>query len=150
VSPRSVEAAAKVLRQGTPELARAVEAGTVSVSAGAELAGLSPEEQAQALAGGAKGAAGRAKKARQGRAKERSGAPREEAAQAAGGQAQAVDQPPSEAAVEAVPGVLTLAWPLAPQALADALLARLAPAAAADLLGQALALVQSAGPGAGA
>jgi hypothetical protein len=46
--------------------------------------------------------------------------------------------------------VLTLAWPLAPQALADALLARLAPEAAADLLGQALALVQSAGPGAGA
>src|SRR5262249_32870723 len=49
VSPTSVYKAQKVLRDGSPELQRAVETGKVSVAAGASLTGLDKEQQAHAL-----------------------------------------------------------------------------------------------------
>lgn len=55
VSPRSVDSAAKVLRDGTPALVKAVETGTVSVSAAAAVAELPRREQARAVARGVPG-----------------------------------------------------------------------------------------------
>lgn len=49
VSPRSVENAAKVVRDGTPELVRAVEAGEVPVTRAAEIAKLPQPEQPAAI-----------------------------------------------------------------------------------------------------
>src|SRR4051794_29046298 len=68
VSPRSVEDASKVLREGAPELGRAVDEGKVSVSAAAALTGLPREEQAEVAARGKKEAAAAAKKVREQRA----------------------------------------------------------------------------------
>jgi hypothetical protein len=53
VSPTSVYKAQKVLRDGSPELQRAVTKGQVSVSTAADLAGLKHKEQNAALAQGA-------------------------------------------------------------------------------------------------
>lgn len=50
VSRRAVQRAAKVLREGTPELAQAVTAGDLSVSKAAAIAELPREEQAAAIA----------------------------------------------------------------------------------------------------
>lgn len=52
VSPRSVESAAKVLRDGAPELAKAVDEGSVAVSTAADITALSKEEQAALVAKG--------------------------------------------------------------------------------------------------
>ncbi len=49
----TVEAAAKVLKHGTPELVEAVERGGVAVSAAAAVASLPAEDQREAVAGGA-------------------------------------------------------------------------------------------------
>jgi hypothetical protein len=78
VSPRTVEAAGKVLSQGTPELAKAVENRQVSVSAAAALAELTHDEQRKIVARGKKAAADKAKqlreqKARSGSSKKASG-----------------------------------------------------------------------------
>lgn len=54
VSVPSLKRAAKVQRDGTPELQHAVEAGGASVAAAAEIATLPEEEQRQAVAGGDK------------------------------------------------------------------------------------------------
>jgi hypothetical protein len=64
VSPRTVEEASVVNEHGISELVKAVEAGEVSASAGAEVAKLPAQEQQQALAGGRKGVANTAKEAR--------------------------------------------------------------------------------------
>jgi hypothetical protein len=69
VSPRTVEAASKVLGQGTPELAKAVESGQASVSAAAEVADLPHEEQRTVVAGGKKAVAGKAKQVREQKAR---------------------------------------------------------------------------------
>ena len=45
VSPRTVEAAAKVIKLGAPELVKAVDAGAVAVTTAAEVAELPREEQ---------------------------------------------------------------------------------------------------------
>ena len=52
VSPRSVEHASKVLARAAPELAKAVQAGKVSVSTAARLTALPPIEQRAAATGG--------------------------------------------------------------------------------------------------
>lgn len=53
VSPRTVENAAKVLRDGAPELVQAVESGLVAVSTGADVAGgLTQDEQREVVARG--------------------------------------------------------------------------------------------------
>lgn len=52
VSPRTVESADKVLKQGAPELVHAVESGTASVSAAAQVATLPVEEQREIVAQG--------------------------------------------------------------------------------------------------
>jgi hypothetical protein len=65
VSPRSVEAAGNVLKQGTPELIQGVESGQVSVSAASDLAELPPDEQRDVVAGGKKAAVAKAKQLRQ-------------------------------------------------------------------------------------
>ena len=49
VSPRSVESASKVLRDGIPELAEAVKSGQMAVSAAAEIAARPAEEQRGAI-----------------------------------------------------------------------------------------------------
>ena len=54
VSPRTIEAGSKVLRQGTPELVQAVEKDDASISAAAEVAELPAEEQRQIVARGEK------------------------------------------------------------------------------------------------
>jgi N6-adenosine-specific RNA methylase IME4 len=50
VSPRSVENASKVLREGAPELVQAAEAGTVPLKTAAEIASLPLDEQRQVVA----------------------------------------------------------------------------------------------------
>jgi hypothetical protein len=72
VSPRTVEAAGKVLRDGAPELIQGVESGQVSVSAGSSLAELPHDEQRDVVAGGKKAAAARAKQLREQKAERRS------------------------------------------------------------------------------
>lgn len=52
VSPRSVESASKVLKNGTPDLVKAVDQGEVKVSAAAAVAGLPADEQEATLAQG--------------------------------------------------------------------------------------------------
>ena len=52
VSPRSVESASRVLRQGSSGLINKVEDGTISVSAAADVAGLPKEAQNQVVARG--------------------------------------------------------------------------------------------------
>ena len=52
VSSRSVESASKVLREGGPELIKALEAGTISVSAAATIADAPKPEQAEIVARG--------------------------------------------------------------------------------------------------
>jgi len=69
VSPRTVETAAKVIKTGTPELIAAVEAGTVTVSAAADVATLPAEEQRDAVAGGKDAVKAATKKARDAKAK---------------------------------------------------------------------------------
>jgi hypothetical protein len=69
VSPRTVEAAGKVLRHGTPELIQGVETGQVSVSAGSSLAELPPDEQGDTVGSGKKAAAAKAKQIRKKKAK---------------------------------------------------------------------------------
>jgi hypothetical protein len=69
VSPRTVEAADKVLTQGTPELAKAVESGQVSVSAAAALADPPQDEQREIAARGKKAAARKAKQVREQKAR---------------------------------------------------------------------------------
>ncbi len=54
VSEPSVKRAQKVLRDGTPELKKKLEAGEVSVSAAADVAELPHDEQQEVVAGGAK------------------------------------------------------------------------------------------------
>src|SRR4051794_22039881 len=73
VSPRSVDAASKVLQQGAPDLGRAVDEGRVSVSAAAGVTGLPREEQAEIAARGKKEAAARSKQARGQKAEGREG-----------------------------------------------------------------------------
>ena len=53
VSPRLVSCAIKVLRDGCDELIAAVESGQVAVTPAASLAGLSKDEQARIVTGGA-------------------------------------------------------------------------------------------------
>lgn len=61
VGERSVRDAVKVKAKAVPELAEAVKAGEVSVSAAAEVADLPPAEQKAAVKGGGKGVAAKAK-----------------------------------------------------------------------------------------
>jgi hypothetical protein len=71
VSPRTVEAAGKVLKHGTPELIQSVESGQVSVSAASHLTELTHDEQREIVAGGKKAAA-RSKQLRKKKAERRS------------------------------------------------------------------------------
>lgn len=64
VSRRLVEYATKVLRDGSDELVAVVESGGLAVSTASILSGLPKDEQAKALAGGAKQAAARAREIR--------------------------------------------------------------------------------------
>lgn len=64
VSPRSVEYASKVLREGVPELAAAVRRGGVAISAAAELAELPPEQQREIIALGERAITAKAKELR--------------------------------------------------------------------------------------
>lgn len=68
VSERSVRDAKKVLNQGAPELIQAVEQGEVSVSAAAAVSVLPKEQQAEAVAEGAKAVKAKAKEAREAKA----------------------------------------------------------------------------------
>jgi hypothetical protein len=72
VSPRTVEAAGKVFKQGAPELIQGVEGGQLSVSAASDLAELPHDEQLEIVAGGKKAAAARAKQLREQKAERRS------------------------------------------------------------------------------
>lgn len=49
-SPATVARAVKIVKEGAPELVKAVERGDVSVAAAADVASLSPEEQAEIVA----------------------------------------------------------------------------------------------------
>jgi ParB-like chromosome segregation protein Spo0J len=69
VSPDSVYKAQQILRDGTPELQRAVDAGQLRVSTAASLAQLPPEEQTEVVAAGKKEAVARAKQVRARKAK---------------------------------------------------------------------------------
>ena len=71
VSVASVERAAKVQREGVPELRGKVKEGKVSVSAAADVATLDPEEQAEIVAKGEKEILEAAKNIRQEKAKKR-------------------------------------------------------------------------------
>lgn len=64
VSPRTVEAAKAVVRDGSPELVAAVDAGAVSVTAAAEVAKLPEERQAEIVAEGPKAVQAAAKASR--------------------------------------------------------------------------------------
>jgi len=64
VSPRSVELARHVVRDGAPELVRAVEQGRASVYAAADIASLAPAEQAGIVARGVKEILAKAKEIR--------------------------------------------------------------------------------------
>jgi hypothetical protein len=65
VSPRSVESAVVVLSNGTPDLARMVEAGEVSVSAAAAVASLPKPEQRAIVAEGPEAVRARAREIRE-------------------------------------------------------------------------------------
>lgn len=69
VSERSVKTAKHVQDHGTPELVHAVEAGEVSVSAAAEVAGLPQEEQSRIVARGPEAVKEAAKQSRKARGK---------------------------------------------------------------------------------
>lgn len=71
VSERSINTAKKVQRDGAPELVEAVEQGQVSVSAAADVATLSREEQAEVVAKGEREILEKAKEIRAGKAKVR-------------------------------------------------------------------------------
>ena len=62
VSPRSITSAQQVLRNGCDRLIAAVDQGGLKISAAARLAGLPKDEQAKALAGGAKHASRQARR----------------------------------------------------------------------------------------
>jgi ParB-like chromosome segregation protein Spo0J len=64
VSPRTIDAASKVLEDGAPELVESVRAGKVSVSAASALASLPHDEQREAVAGGKAKVSAKAKEAR--------------------------------------------------------------------------------------
>jgi hypothetical protein len=64
VSERTVAAAAKIVRDGVPELVHAVEQGAVSVSTAAEIVDLPVDEQRDAARGGKKAVIAKAKKAK--------------------------------------------------------------------------------------
>jgi hypothetical protein len=64
VSPRSVEHASSVMESGTPELIKAVDQGTVSVSAAAEIASLSVKEQEYVISSGQREVIARAREIR--------------------------------------------------------------------------------------
>jgi ParB-like chromosome segregation protein Spo0J len=113
VSPRSVDAASKVLRKGCAELVEAVEAGKVSVSAAARLADLTKPKQAKVLNKGGKQVKAKAGQMRKQRGRTRLARGAHAAAGGKGGGA--VDQQ-TEATVS-----LTLALPVTPQALVAAL-----------------------------
>jgi hypothetical protein len=72
VSPRSVEAAGNVLKQGTPELIQGVESEQVSVSAASDLAELPHDEQRDLVSRDKKAVAAKAKQIRKKKAKGRS------------------------------------------------------------------------------
>jgi ParB family chromosome partitioning protein len=67
VSKRTVNAAAKVKDEGTPELVRAVESGTASVSAAAQVATLPIEEQREIVSQGPQAIVEAAKAVREGK-----------------------------------------------------------------------------------
>ena len=67
ISPRLVIHASKVIKDGSEELIAAVESGGLAVSAASILTGLPQDEQARAVAGGAKQAAGKAREIRTGK-----------------------------------------------------------------------------------
>lgn len=69
VSERSVKTAKHVQDHGAPELVHAVEAGEVSVSAAAEVAGLPKEEQSEIVAQGPEAVKEAAKQSRKARGK---------------------------------------------------------------------------------
>lgn len=69
VSPRTVEAASKVLKHGVPELVEAMARGQVAVSAAAAVATLPAEEQREAVAGGKEAVREKAKAVRAAKAK---------------------------------------------------------------------------------
>jgi hypothetical protein len=69
VSPRSVETASKVLKDGAPELVKAIEAGDVTVSAAAAVSELPKPEQAAAVKEGPKAVREKAAEIRKGKSK---------------------------------------------------------------------------------
>ncbi|WP_332635172.1 hypothetical protein, partial [Halalkalibacter flavus] len=71
VSTRAVQSAAAVQRTGTPELQAKVDAGEVSVSAAADVATLTPEEQDEVVARGEKEILAKAKEIRARKAKKK-------------------------------------------------------------------------------
>jgi hypothetical protein len=140
VSPRTVDAADKVLQQGCPELVEAVKADKVSVTAAAAVAGLPREEQEKAVAGGRPAVQDKAREARQKGKKQAEGSA-DRQADAAGPPASnsgvRPDHPPAEAG-------LTLAAPVTPMALVNVLRTRLGPRRAVALLRAALRLAEKA------
>lgn len=70
VGKRSVERAVELLSSGVPELVEAVERGEVAVSAAAEVASLSEEEQREVVEEGPKAIKAKAKELREGKAHE--------------------------------------------------------------------------------
>jgi hypothetical protein len=71
VSPRSIDAASKVLNEGSEELIDAVAAGEVSASVAADLAELPPDEQAEAVKGGKQAVMAKASAVRQKKSQDR-------------------------------------------------------------------------------
>lgn len=69
VSPRSVERATTVLKNGTPELVKAVEQGDVKVASAAQVATLPKPEQAQVVSQGPQAVKAKAKEIRQDKVK---------------------------------------------------------------------------------
>jgi ParB-like chromosome segregation protein Spo0J len=119
VSPRSVEAASKVLAQGETELIQAVTAGEISVSAAAAVAALPKDEQTKVVAQGADAVKAKAKQVRQQKAAKRDKTPAKKPAQTAAPIALAVEQ---EGVTQ---DKLELPWPLTAPCLVHALLASL-------------------------
>lgn len=67
VSPRSVESASKVLKNGVPELVKAVDAGSVKVSTAAAISTLPKKEQAAVVAEGPRAIKQKAKEVKENR-----------------------------------------------------------------------------------
>jgi ParB/Sulfiredoxin domain len=111
VSKKQVERSRQIKEKGVPGLAEAVARGEVRLTAAAEVAGLSAEEQAEVVAGGAKAIKAKAAEIRRDRQAQSVGGRGRENSRADQGRPSAIDAPglpPVEAIHEvSKPGVLT-------------------------------------------